>query len=205
MSDNQSPNNFRKPERFLAELLKKSAKGQFHEKGENVPFLYRATVIAVDTVGGQLENPDGKGTITHTVGSEKITVNAVIGPRNPKNSIKARVISDGFDQFISAERLVVFWPFFPEHVSVPIKPGEHVYVIFEDTDYEHGLWVTKIAGHEGVNYYRGQDSFKAFQKPPLSDLFDNSKDANSEEENLNTDESAGESHAKSPRLLEKFK
>lgn len=201
MSQNQQyRDKFRTPELFLSELLKKSAKGQFHERDENVPFLHRATVVAVDTAGGSLENPDGQGHVNHLINGEKVTVDAVVGLKNPRNSVKARIISDGFDQFVSDDRLRVFWPFFPEHVSVPIKPGEHVYVIFEDTDYEHGLWVTKIPGQDNVNFFRGQSSFVDKQAGSLSNKFSDTKGLSQDEKRLNTDAAAGESVVKEGRL-----
>lgn len=187
MSDNSfSKDKFRRPEVFLGELLRKGAQGSFLERDENVPFLFRAVVAAVDVEGGKLENPDGAGSVKHTLDGNDFDVPANVGPSNPKNSLKARVISDGFDQFFHDDHLRVFWPFFPEHVALPVKPGEHVYVMFEDQDFQHGLWVSKVAGHEDVNYFRGQDSYK--KQTSLSSKFGDSP----EESSLNTDADAGE-------------
>lgn len=151
---------FRRPEIFLRDIMQKGAQGKYIERDENVQIMYRAVVVAVDVEGGKLENPDASGTVTHVVDGKEFEVAAQTGPKNPQNSIKARIISDGFDQFIHDDNLRVFWPFFPEHISTPIKPGEHVYVLFEDDSFQHGIWISRIPGHEGVNYVRGQDTFK---------------------------------------------
>lgn len=189
-----SKDKFRRPELFLSELLRKSAQGRFHEVDENVPFLHRAAVVAVDVVGGKLENPGGRGNVTHSFNGRTVDVPAINGPANPKNSLKARIISDGFDQFMGDENLRVFWPFFPEHNSIPVKPGEHVYVLFEDSDFQHGLWISKIPGHEGVNFVRGESKFTPSKSESKAELFDSSRSVASDDaDQLNTDRSAGES------------
>jgi len=156
----QNPEKFRRPEQFLAELIAKSARGDLWDKSQNVQVWHRALVVAVDVIGGRLENPDGEGTVSHFMDGKNSEYPANVGPKNPRNSVKARIITKEFDQFFDDDSLRVFWPMFPEHDSIPIKPGEYVYVTFEDTNYEHGLWLGKVAGHENVNYFRGQDSFK---------------------------------------------
>lgn len=194
MAKNQlSREKFRKPEIILAEMLRKSAQGRFRETDENVPFLFRASVLAVDVIGGKLENPKGDGKVTHAFKGKSIDVPATVGPENPKNSIKARIITDGFDQFIGDDDLRVFWPFFPEHNYVPIKPGEHVYVIFEDAEYAHGLWVAKIPGHEGANFVRGEKKFDPASAGSLKELFPDSKGGSEDSDKFNTDAGAGES------------
>lgn len=63
---------------------------------------------------------------------------------NPRNSILARVTTFGIDRSLKDEDLDVFWPLFPFDV-MPIKEGEHVYVMFEDNiNKRHGMWVTRI-------------------------------------------------------------
>jgi hypothetical protein len=183
---------FRRPEQFLSELLKKGAQGVFRESDEYTQFLFRAIVVAVDVNGGKIENPSGSGTLTHVMNSKSYDVKANVGPVNPKNSIKARIITDGFDQFVNDDRIRVFWPFFPEHISLPIKPGEHVYIIFEDQNYEHGLWVSKIPGHGNFNYYKGSDSFLP-NDDSLSSKFPDTAGANDgSDDKLNKDEDAAE-------------
>lgn len=156
-----SKDRFRRPERFWDEFLRKGVKGLFMERDEVVPVLYRAVVVGVDTEGGKLENPSGTGQITHNFNGNTFDCPARHGPENPPNSVKARLITDGLDRFVTDEDLRVFWPFFPETSMVPIKPGEHVYVMFEDPQKIHGLWLSKVSGHTGVNYAPGEKTFVA--------------------------------------------
>jgi hypothetical protein len=62
---------------------------------------------------------------------------------NPKGSIQGRMVSSGADRATPDKELPVFWPLFP-HDLMPIKEGEHVYVIFEDNNNRtHGLWISR--------------------------------------------------------------
>jgi hypothetical protein len=191
--EQQYKEKFFKPELFLSEVIRQSSQGFLQSRGENPSLLSRATVAAVDVIGGLLENPDGQGKVSHVFDGKSVEFVANIGPVNPKNSIKARIISEGSDQFITDDRLRVFWPLFPEHMSIPIKPGEHVYVMFEDIEMEHGLWVGKVPGQENFNFFRGQDSFKDPASNSLANKFDDSRDVGSDPHPLKTDEDAGES------------
>ena len=193
-----SREKFRKPELFLSELLRKSAQGRLSERDDNSRVFYRAVVVAVDVNGGRLENSGGDGKLTHVIGGKAIDVPATVGPPNPRNSVKARIVTEGFDQFISDSRLRVFWPFFDEHVSIPIKPGEHVYVLFEDEGFQHGLWFSKVSGHENTNQFQGEKSYlKA--GTGLAGLFPETT-APSSEPDLNTDIDASEVLAGDGRL-----
>lgn len=184
---------FRRPELLLNEFLRKGVQGLFKEKSEGTSFLYRAIVVAVDTEGGKLENLEGSGQITSIIDGEKLKLDARIGPNNPANSIKARLISDGADKFVNDDDLRVYWPFFPETISIPIKPGEYVYVIFEDESQIHGLWVTKVPGHEGVNFAEGKQFFKPQNSNPLAENFSDTKGlANKNQKKFDKDEDAAE-------------
>lgn len=92
-------------------------------------FLYRVLVTKIDFVGGALESD----------------------PPNPKNSIRGRIVTAGMNRFTDEEELPVFWPLFPYDV-MPIKEGEHAYVIFEDNiNKTHGLWITRIPENKNVD------------------------------------------------------
>lgn len=201
MSSFQTRDKFRRPELFLSEILRKGSQGLYSERDENSRVFYRALVVAVDVVGGRLENPDGSGRLTHVIDGRDVDVPATVGPPNPQNSVKARVITAGADQFITNDRLRVFWPFLPEHVSVPIKPGEHVYVMFEDEGFDHGLWVTKVPGHEGVNFVAGQSTFGRSSDTTLVSLFHGPPSSGQE---LNTDAAASEVLRSDGRLASLF-
>lgn len=146
---------FRNPIVSFAETLAAGANGTFRERDEYAQFLFKALVVAMDTQGGKLEMPDGRpadgqalvqrvqypnGKVDeYTVADENGSVN--VGPRNPKNSVKARIISNGIDEFTDDNDLRVYWPLFPG-VDNPAA-GEVVYVVFEDETMNHGLWLCR--------------------------------------------------------------
>lgn len=97
----------------------------------NKPFLHRAVVLDVDTVGGQLES----------------------SPPNPQGSIRARIYTNGLDSTTPDFALTIFHPFLPFNMMPPVLKGEHVYVTFEDPDMKsNGMWTGTIPVH-----HRGQD------------------------------------------------
>ena len=177
----------------MAEVLSKSAQGELRDLSDNSLSLYRAVVVAVDVVGGKLENKKGVGKLHQRVGSKSYDVNATIGPDNPKNSVKARLITDGLDRFVHDDDIRTFWPFFPEHVSIPVKPGEYVYVMFEDNAFQHGLWLTKVPGHENVNVFKGSQSLTSSKSGSLMEMFSDTRSKSDTGERFDTDEAATES------------
>lgn len=142
---------FRRPTIGLVEVLKKGAGGLYRERGQYAPFMFRALVIAVDPFGGKLETPDGQaedGKLDQRVTDQEGNVLGVYqvdptrGPRNPKNSLRARILSSNMDQFVDDDSLRTYWPLFPG-LSNP-SVGELVYVVFEDEETLHGLWVAPV-------------------------------------------------------------
>ena len=106
------------PDRILSNMLRDYVDGSL----DDYAFLYRASVVKIDQEGGKLESV----------------------PPNPKNSIKARIITNARDKDLDDSELSVFWPLFT-HDVLPIKEGEHVYVIFEDpANKTHGMWISRI-------------------------------------------------------------
>ena len=76
----------------------------------------------------------------------------------PRNSILANVISKGKGK--KEVKQHVCFPFFSSHLSLPLKPGEQVWVMFETLEgsQERGYWLSRI--HEPVfvedlNYTHG--------------------------------------------------
>lgn len=145
---------YRRPTISFTELFIAGANGTFRERGEYSQFMFKALVVAMDTQGGKLETPNGtpeggalvqqvqypNGKVdSYTVISSDGKVN--VGPRNPKNSVKARIISDGSDDFVDDDDLRVYWPLLPG-IDNPTA-GEVVYVIFEDETMKHGLWLCR--------------------------------------------------------------
>jgi hypothetical protein len=54
---------------------------------------------------------------------------------------------------IDALKLMFLFPFFSSHLSLPVKPGEHVWVMFEDivAPSRIGYWVSRIVGFDHVD------------------------------------------------------
>lgn len=190
-------------ERLLSDFLRKGVQGKFLERGENVPLLYRATVLAVDVEGSKLENPNASGNVSHTINGKTVTIAARSGPENPPNSIKARILTNGLDQFTDDDSLRVFWPLFSDHMAVPVKPTEHVYVIFEDEQFKHGLWINKVPGHVGVNLVVGESKYNAQALGQLASKFGIGNDSQSQNP-VNTDVEASESAIDNLQLAKKF-
>jgi len=127
------------PDRILSKLINDYVGGRLGAG----KFLYRASVVQTDTVGGQLEEV----------------------PPNPKGSIRARVITDSRDALLSDEDLGVFYPLFPFD-RMPLKETEHVYVIFEDERKRHGLWITRIAEPASVDNPNITPGTKKYEASP---------------------------------------
>lgn len=140
-----------------------------HVREDTQRNIHRASVVAVDTEGGQLENPQASGGVT----VDGVFYKASVGPTNPPNSVRARIVSDLSDGFLSDDEIMTFWPMIQDdHVSLPIKPGEHVIVMFEDVNREHGLWLSRVPGHTGQNVSRGDDTWERSKPRELADLFE---------------------------------
>ncbi len=146
---------FRQPTIGFTDTLINGANGTYRERGEYAQFMFKALVIAMDTIGGKLETPtgqpDGEALVqqvaypngrTDSYEVKNLETGLVnVGPRNPKNSVKARIISSGMDQFVDDDDLRVYWPLFPG-IDNP-GAGEVVYVVFEDETMTHGLWLAR--------------------------------------------------------------
>ncbi len=166
----QDVERFRRPELILGELIRKYARGEVVEQGHAPKTIHRAVVLAVDEEGGRL-SADGPAGRVPGVGLDGSTREyaSVLGPSNPRNSVKALVIDEGRDSFGSEEDARVLWPFFPpDQISMPVSPGEHVYVIFEDRNFSHGLWLFRVPGQDSANFMLGSEFYLA--QPGRRDL-----------------------------------
>jgi hypothetical protein len=152
MSSDMFNEKYRRPNISFTEMFKKGAGGQYRERGDYVPNMYRALVIAMDPEGGKLESPTGDPmdniklhvTVKSQAGKDiaKYDVTPTFGPYNPKNSVRARLMTNNMDQVIPDSELRTYWPLFPG-ADTP-SAGEMVYVLFEDEAMHHGLWVAKV-------------------------------------------------------------
>ena len=64
---------------------------------------------------------------------------------SPRNSIIATYVLDG--SATASDPPMLLYPFFPSHIALPVKPGEHVWVMFEHPDarsIEIGYWMCRI-------------------------------------------------------------
>jgi hypothetical protein len=146
---------FRRPVIGFTETLINGANGTYRERGEYAQFMFKALVVAMDTQGGKLETPSGlpeggslwqqveypNGKTDQYEVANPETGKVNVGPRNPKNSVKARIISNSVDDFVDDDDLRVYWPLLPG-VDNP-GAGEVVYVVFEDETMNHGLWLCR--------------------------------------------------------------
>jgi hypothetical protein len=156
---------------FLKELIRKYMMGKLQETDVYPQFMYRATVLAVDPDGGALENPNAEGSFDAVIDGQQTKLKASSGPSNPPNSLKCRIITDGRDRLNVDSDVGVFWPLMPEHMAPPVKPGEHVYVVFEDQHRVHGLWLGRVSGHVGANVVIGASQLKP-SSGGINDVFD---------------------------------
>lgn len=72
--------------------------------------------------------------------------NIKFGAVLPRNSIIAQRVLDGSAP--ASDPPMFLFPFFPSHLALPVKPGEHVWVMFEHPDArytEMGYWMTRIS------------------------------------------------------------
>ena len=62
----------------------------------------------------------------------------------PRNSILANIVTDGKGKRETKQH--VCFPFFSSHLSLPLKPGEQVWVMFETLkgSQERGYWLSRI-------------------------------------------------------------
>lgn len=163
MSNQQGSEWFRRPELILADLLQRAARGTDREPTH----YHRATVLAVDQDGGMLQNPTASGGVDF-IGRDGLQrhFDAISGVENPRGSVKARILTDGLDRLVDDADVRVFWPMFPQdQMGIPVSPGEHVYVIFEGSGLDHGLWLSRVSGQDSANSFKGSDSYTAPSAP----------------------------------------
>jgi len=92
----------------------------------------------------------------------------------PRNSVIARPVFHGNG---AADNVMVLWPFFPPHMQFPAKPGEHIWVMFEDPNApnkEIGYWlfrVTQPSFVEDVNYTHADRTHDPSFLPGLTSIF----------------------------------
>jgi len=159
----QDNERFRRPEIMLGELLRKYSRGEMTETSSSPKVIHRAVVLAIDEGGGSLSGDNSRASVVGVgVDGKERTYQSVLGPKNPRNSVKAIIIDEARDSFIDESAARVLWPFFPpDQFCMPISPGEHIYTMFEDKAFQHGLWLFRISGQDDPNFLTGEEFFRA--------------------------------------------
>lgn len=123
-------------------------------------------------------------------------MNPKAGVSPPRNSILAkRVLNSGL---ASVDTTMILYPFFPSHIALPTKPGEHVWVFFENPDAkltEIAYWMCKIslpAFVEDVNYTHADRTMDPSFNPGTAALHNGSANPVYEYRNGAADEKNGQ-------------
>lgn len=82
----------------------------------------------------------------------------------PRNSILARIVSNAKDRRDS--KAIVCYSFFPQHFSLPVKPGEQVWVMFEkpEESIRQGFWICRITEPNHVDDINFTHADRKYQK-----------------------------------------
>lgn len=131
-------------------------------QGGSAPTLQRVVVVDVIYDPTSLTNAE-------MTALENQVANPEMVEGMPFNSIIGRVITNSQD--LGHPSLHVFYPLFPTHFQLPVKPGEQVLIMYEDysgTGNAFGYWLTRpMAARqiEDVNYTHGDRIFDPYNHP----------------------------------------
>lgn len=119
-----------------------------------MPFFLRA--IVVDVINDPLDLAPEHLEIIRGFLNDSFSVDRI--PRNSVIARRARAIGE---TNYAAE---LFFPFFQSHLSFPVKPGEHVWVMYENQEMseESGWWISRVSecrDVEDVNYTHADRRF----------------------------------------------
>lgn len=174
-----SGNSYSKLDKHIAEGTASSTlrtRSEYeHGTKSDLPTFYRFVVL--ETIFDPTIIDSNKiSYFQHTLGVSNVQFAAAL----PRNTIVARRVLDGHSSSVAAPMFL--FPFFPHNLSFPCKPGEHVWVMFENpsgTKNDLGYWMCKIVEPgfvEDVNHThapRGNDSSFV---PGIKDIFDGTDD-----------------------------
>ena len=124
--------------------------------------LFAAVVVDVFTNPANLTD-EQKGKIKS--GSPGAS-NPKIVDKMPRNTISAYIVSDGAVKSNPKPRLL--YPFFSPHLSMPLKPGEQVWVIFASGLDSQGFWMTRISSDIDVDDINYTHRDRASQSPLIT-------------------------------------
>lgn len=96
----------------------------------------------------------------------------------PANTIIGRHVRDG--STTGGEESQYFLPMFPQHFMMPIKPGEHIWVFYEENKQNHfGFWFCRInepRNVDDINQTHADRKFHLDQKRGPKEKFESSAD-----------------------------
>lgn len=125
-------------------------------QGGPAPTIQRAVVVDV------IYDPTALTDDQLNALEDKVANPEVVGLM-PYNSIIGRIITNEHD--LGDPTPFIFFPFFSSHMQLPIKPGEQVFIIYEDFSYRGntlGYWMTRAPAArlaEDLNYTHGDRLF----------------------------------------------
>lgn len=96
----------------------------------------------------------------------------------PPNTIIGKHVRDGTST--GGEQSQYFFPMFPQHLMLPVKVGEHVWVFYEENKTNHfGYWlfrITEARNVDDLNQTHADRKFHLDQKKGSKEKFENSSD-----------------------------
>lgn len=121
----------------------------YHSNPDNNPGPGRVIYMAV--VDDFISNPNNLTEADlekYKAGGPKGVQNSDQLGRMPRGSIIATIASDGSSKL--SNKPVILYPFFSSHFSLPVKPGEQIWCIYEKIDNTsgYGYWLTRIHAPE---------------------------------------------------------
>lgn len=90
----------------------------------------------------------------------------------PRNTVIVKPMSNGESK--SSDSEIICYPFFSSHLSMPLKPGEEVWFVYEDPTYRSQVayWLSRVCGPnhtEDANFtFFGRAYFQEPKKPKQS-------------------------------------
>ncbi len=166
----------------------------FHKDDSTLPTFVRMVILDVISDPATLDKTK-LSFYEHELGVGNIGY-ASVAPRN--SIIARRVLGPGTS---ASEKVMVLFPFFPPHLSLPAKPGEHVWAMFEHPGAKSndlGYWMCRIVQPnfvEDVNYTHADRQFDKSFLPGLSDSFEGTEQTKYEFRNGAVDEKDGSRYA----------
>jgi hypothetical protein len=116
-------------------------------------FIYRYVILDIIVDSHEMfilpSDDDVKKSIDHLISKYEVK-NPGYLKHAPRNSLIAKRINDMLSPDDSGS--LILYPFFPSHLSLPCKPGEHIWVFFESqNDKSIGYWISKIPTYDFVD------------------------------------------------------